>query len=125
MRHSLSHSWLFMIGALPIVMLCAPENRAAASCGDYVHIVSKSASSTDPHTPAAPQSPCNGPGCQQQKAPAMPMPTPVPPSTQNQLPDAILIASVEFEPATSSFPVDPEVYALARGHLDTIFHPPR
>lgn len=124
MRTSPPSIWPLCIGILSIAGFCASENRASATCGDYVHILAKSAADHS-EAPISPTKPCNGKSCQQ--APIAPAPLPIPstPTTPTQSLDAILSADAEFALHQVELRIAPEDRASQRGHLEAIFHPPR
>ena len=112
---------LLFIGLLPIGTLVCAENRAAASCGDYLRIISDDAASKAPHDE---RTPCHGPNCHE-KAPSQPMPAPAAPTVQNPVPDALLIPAAAIEEHPASEPVAFESSAPSRATAEPIFHPPR
>lgn len=117
------YRWLFTIGILPLVVLCASGTKASASCGDYLHIVADKPQTQNGDTPNLPRPPCHGPSCHQ--SPVMPTPVPVSVApTEHLTPDAILTASADIEALQTAVVPDgefPACHALA----ESIFHPPR
>src|SRR5262249_4327912 len=94
--------------------------RAAAACGDYVHIADAPG---QPDTPSMPRS-CNGPGCSNH------VPTPIlpltPPPSSSQSKDCTTRLAVEANRAdvlsrTYLPDADGEPIRISRA----IFHPPR
>lgn len=123
MTASSLYRWLLTIGFLPLVMLCATGNRASASCGDYLHIVSDKPQTQNDDTPNQPRPPCNGPSCHQ--SPATPAPTPITVTvTEHQTSDAILTASAEVIAIQTAVLTD-AVFSVCHVPADAIFHPPR
>ncbi len=123
MRSSHLHRWLLFVGTLSIAMLCATSQKANASCGDYVQILPNNAAPNS-ETPTVPHTPCHGNSCQ--KSPVLPVPMPVPTTaTPVQSSDAILSVSIEVEAVQVDTRRDGDHASSCRGHLDTIFHPPR
>lgn len=108
--------------ALGVLLFAGDPPSAAASCGDYVHILSpgQTAPGADPATP--PKKPCSGPGCHE--APPAPMPTPPPAPTTVSAHDAILSALLPPEPAGGGW-VRTEPSLSPRHATTAIFHPPR
>ena len=123
MRSSHLHRWLLFVGILSIAILCASDDKATASCGDYVQILTNNTAHNS-DTPTVPHPPCHGNSCQ--KSPVLPAPMPVPTTaTPVQSLDAILSASIEVEAVQVDTRSDGDHATSCRGHLDTIFHPPR
>jgi len=124
MRFPLSHRWLFLIGILSIGALFASANPANASCGDYLQIIPKTDGSPNSDSPMAPHKPCSGSSCQ--KFPVIPAPLPIPTFTVTVQPlDAILPSTFEVVETSKFMWPEQENSATCRGHLDSIFHPPR
>lgn len=115
--------WLFTIGLMPLVMLCATGNSASASCGDYLHIVNDNPATQNGDTPVQPRPPCNGPSCRQSPATPAPMPITVT-VTEHQTPDAILTASAELIAVQTTVLTD-AVFSACHVPAGAIFHPPR
>jgi hypothetical protein len=105
--------------ALGALLFAGDPPSAAASCGDYVHIVppGQTAPDTDP-----PTKPCSGPGCRE--APPAPMPTPPPAPTTVSAHDAILTALLSPVPSGASW-TWVEMSLSPCGATTAIFHPPR
>jgi hypothetical protein len=105
--------------ALGALLFAGDPPSAAASCGDYVHIVppGQTAPDTDP-----PTKPCSGPGCRE--APPAPMPTPPPAPTTVSAHDAILTTPLPAAPAIGEW-VRFESSLPPRTAAPVIFHPPR
>ena len=79
MRRSLIQ-WVLIGAVIPCLGLLLTADRAAASCGDYVHVDGVSRPKVDhPTPPPAPVKPCNGPMCRR-LPPVEPMAPTVPPS---------------------------------------------
>jgi hypothetical protein len=107
--------------ALGGLLFAGAAPPAAASCGDYVHVLPPGQTAAQPGEPTPP-APCSGPGCRQ--APSAPIPAPPPAPTSVQPHEAILTA-----------PPPPAPPGGARSHSEpslsprraatAIFHPPR
>ncbi len=123
MRSSPLYRWLLAVGLLTLGSVCASENKAAASCGDYVHIASKAETATKGEAPTDAPCPCRGPACR--NSPETPTPAPAPSTTtQNQAPDAIIMVPVEVvELATS--PLTSVDFHAFHVPAESVFHPPR
>jgi hypothetical protein len=132
-RASRSTWWLGVLLTLLTLSVCAPTARA--SCGDYVHIGSKTHNAADresnpatPNTaePAVPPDtprPCHGPACEQRlPAPLAPAPVPPRPSVDRW---ACLITALTLTPHLSSPCLPPAVPGNPAKPVDDIFHPPR
>ena len=115
---------LFFIGLLPIGALFCAENRAAASCGDYLRIASDRPDATASNAPHNERTPCHGPNCRE-NAPSLPVPAPAAPTVQNHSPDALLIPAAAIEEHPTSEPVAFESSDPSRATAEPIFHPPR
>jgi hypothetical protein len=106
-------------------------DRAAASCGDYVHILAPGQTAPDakgvsPDRPAksAPACPCRGPECSKGSyPPALPgAPAPAP-TGQSQL-DAVLHADAQPDAGAGSL-IGTESLFLPAPFPSSVFHPPR
>ncbi|HET6573493.1 MAG TPA: hypothetical protein VFG68_07820 [Fimbriiglobus sp.] len=95
---------------------------AAASCGDYVHILPPGQTTPDADPAAPTKKPCSGPGCQQ--APPAPVPTPPPAPTTVSVQDAILSAVLAPTPGIGEWLRYEPVLSPCR-MAAAIFHPPR
>ena len=106
---------------------CSP-GRAAAECGDYVHIVKDDPvkASTPGHgEPIAPRPPCHGPGCSEKPAtPVLPLTAPV---TDTEGPKELAARTPgDADPAAGPGWVVPVEPAGRPSRIpNPIFHPPR
>ncbi len=104
---------------LGVLLFVGDPPSTAASCGDYVHILSPGQTAPDADPPTKP---CSGPGCRE--TPPAPMPAPPPAPTTVSAHDAILTALLPPAPAGGEW-VRSEPALTLRYAATVIFHPPR
>ena len=123
------------------IALCAAATQASASCGDYLHTKQGGPDSTDhqdqqpgspasmmskvtDHRPSNPQSPCNGPFCQNRNTPGVPF---APASIELRTsadPCCGLIVDI-IASASPQRTVSPKRAKKLQGYPGTIDHPPK
>jgi len=118
---------------LIVLLLAGPAPRAAASCGDYVHILPPGAAAAIQGTsgrggpagerPVTPQSPCRNGMCD--RAPQNPVPPAPPPAPTYSPQDAAAILSLSLPESIAACWLATGPAASPRGAADPIFHPPR
>ncbi len=112
--------------ALGAALFAGGAPSAAASCGDYVHVLPPGQSAVQPGGPTADpaphKAPCSGPGCRQ--APSAPMPTPPPAPTSAPPHEAILTAAPPSAPPGGAWLCAGPALSPRRT-ATSIFHPPR
>lgn len=116
--------WLPAIGFAVCLGSLYGENRAAASCGDYVHIVPPSVNvqSGTPDHPTTPM-PCHGPSCRKPAGPPVHAPVSPPPTTTYHG-DALLTTEPDPDAANSAA-LTPHTDWPTDGPVSVIFVPPR
>src|SRR5688572_24240956 len=102
---------------------CSPS-RAAAECGDYVHIATDTPDTTKPQ-PLLPRQPCDGPSCSQRKLP------PIAPLTAPSTGVPVLKSFAEMLPLGDTSEARHGCFAIQESLTlpdpfpSSIFHPPR
>ena len=122
MSLALPYRRFLWLGILPILLLCASANRAAAGCGDYVHVLPPGVAAGESE-PTDHPAPCHGPSCRKTPA-APPAPMPAPVQTHTPSSDALLLALEDDNTLRSSSLTDSDDHPTG-GSADPIFHPPR
>jgi hypothetical protein len=109
--------------AVAVVVALAP-GRAAAECGDYVHILNDRSDAPPAGAPESPRKPCHGPGCSNQPASPVPLSAPAAPPADPKEGAARATDSPRDDDRTGwHLPSSPD--AVPEHVPQPIFHPPR